>query len=115
MGLGISIRSPPLLKNAQWRKRLTVTTKMIQVCMSSPVSYDLQGQGGGVVIDDTNLHTGNFRWIQVIVDCEINTIVSSNISNAAGFAALTVPAGVGIGGMFTSIALDTGVVIAYYA
>ena len=88
---------------------------MIQVGMSSPVSYDLQGQGGGVVISDSTPVTGNFRWIQVITDCEIDDIASSNISNAAGLDSLTIPAGVGIGGRFTSIQLNSGAVIAYYA
>jgi hypothetical protein len=82
--------------------------------MSSPVSYDLQGQGGGIVIADSGTYNGNFRWIQVIADCEIQAIVSSNISNVAGFAGLAVPAGVGIGGRFTSIQLNSGAAIAYY-
>ena len=88
---------------------------MIQVGMSSPVSYDLQGQGGGIVISDSGTYTGNFRWIQVISDCVIGSIVSSNISNYAGFAGLTIPAGVGIGGKITSIQLNSGAAIGYYA
>jgi hypothetical protein len=88
---------------------------MIQVGMSSPVSYDLQGQGGGIVISDSSTVTGNFRWIQVITDCEITDITSSNISDVAGLTAITIPAGVGIGGRFTSIELSSGVVIAYFA
>jgi len=88
---------------------------MIQVGMSSPVSYDLQGQGGGIVISDTNAVTGNFRWIQGITDFEIADIASSNISNSVEITGLTIPAGVGIGGRFTSIQLNTGTVIAYYA
>ena len=83
--------------------------------MSSPISYDLQGQGGGQVISDASTYTGNFRWIQFLTDSEINGIASSNISNAVGFAGALVPAGVGIGGRFTSIQLATGVAIAYYA
>jgi len=88
---------------------------MIQVGMSSPVSYDLQGQGGGIVIDNNVPVTGNFRWIQGITDFEIDAIVSSNISNASGIVGYSIPAGVGIGGRFTSIQLNTGTVIAYYA
>jgi hypothetical protein len=83
--------------------------------MSSPVSYDLQGQGGGIVISDSGTYTGNFRWIQGITDFEIYDIVSNNISNTAGLTGLTVPAGVGIGGKFTSIKLTSGSAIAYYA
>ena len=83
--------------------------------MSSPISYDLQGQGGGVAISDGSTYTGNFRWIQFVTDSEIGAIASSNISNAAGFAGVLVPAGVGIGGKFTSIQLTSGAAIAYYA
>ena len=88
---------------------------MIRQGMSSPISYDLQGQGGGMVISDSNTYTGNFRWIQFLTDSEIGDIASSNISNAIGFAGALVPAGVGIGGRFTSIQLASGIAIAYYA
>ena len=83
--------------------------------MSSPVSYDLQGQGGGVVIADSGTYTGNFRWIQFVTDSEITAIASSNITSVSALAIITVPAGVGIGGKFTSIQLNSGAVIAYYA
>jgi hypothetical protein len=83
--------------------------------MSSPVSYDLQGQGGGIVITASTPVTGNFRWIQGITDFEIEQIVSSNISNAAYLIGYPIPAGTGIGGMFTSIELANGSAIAYYA
>jgi hypothetical protein len=83
--------------------------------MSSPVSYDLQGQGGGILISDSTTITGNFRWIQGITDFEIDAIVSSNISNASGIIGYTIPAGSGIGGRFTSITLNNGIAIAYYA
>ena len=83
--------------------------------MSSPISYDLQGQGGGVVIADSGTYTGNFRWIQFVTDSEITAIASSNISNAVGLDGALIPAGVGIGGRFTSIQLTSGAAIAYYA
>jgi len=83
--------------------------------MGNPADYNMQGQGGGIVVSDSGTYTGNFRWIQFIQDCEIGSILSSNISNAVGFAGLTVPAGVGIGGRITSIQLTSGAVIAYYA
>jgi len=84
--------------------------------MSSPVSYDLQGQGGGVVIDNSSGNiVGNFRWIQVINDTEFVSVSSSNIANATNLSAITIPAGVGIGGKFTDIEVTSGVVIAYYA
>ena len=83
--------------------------------MSSPISYDLQGQGGGIVIADSGTYTGNFRWIQFLTDSEITAIASSNISNFAGLNSVVIPAGVGIGGRFTSIQLTSGTAIAYYA
>lgn len=84
--------------------------------MSSPVSYDLQGQGGGVVVDNSSGNVvGNFRWIQVINDAEFVNVSSSNIANATNLSAITIPAGVGIGGKFTDIEVTSGVVIAYYA
>ena len=82
--------------------------------MGNPSDYNMQGQGGGILIYNTNLISGNFRWIQVITDCEIDNLSSSNINNNTGFDGLTVPAGVGIGGKFTSIQLTSGAVIAYY-
>ena len=83
--------------------------------MSSPVSYDLQGQGGGIVIADLQGEVGNFRWIQVITDTEFDGLDSTNIDSVASLVGITIPAGVGIGGNFTEIGVNTGVVIAYYA
>ena len=83
--------------------------------MSSPISYDLQGQGGGQVIDSTTgIVQGDFRWIQVITDTVFNSIASNNITDASALSGLTIPAGVGIGGNFTQIEVTSGVVIAYY-
>ena len=37
--------------------------------MSSPVSYDLQGQNGSIVLSSAaTTYTGNIRWIQVVND-----------------------------------------------
>ena len=84
--------------------------------MSSPISYDLQGQGGGLYIDETTGQIdGNWRWIQVITDAVFNDITSSNISDLSNISGVTVPAGIGIGGRFSSINLASGSVIAYYA
>ncbi len=50
--------------------------------MSSPISYDLQGQGGGQYISSASgLITGNFRWIQVITDTVFSQIGSLNIDD----------------------------------
>ena len=84
--------------------------------MSSPVSYDLQGQGGGVYIDETiGVINGNWRWIQVITDTVLNDVTCSNIDDFALINTKTIPAGIGIGGKFSSIDLASGSIIAYYA
>lgn len=84
--------------------------------MSSPISYDLQGQGGGVVIDGgSGSIVGNFRWIQVITDAVFATLDSTNIDSASSLLSITIPAGVGIGGNFTEVELSSGVAILYYA
>ena len=83
--------------------------------MSSPISYDLQGQGGGIVVDNsTGSINANFRWIQVINDTVLASIASNNITSASVLSGITIPAGVGIGGNFTQIEVTSGVVIAYY-
>jgi hypothetical protein len=82
--------------------------------MSSPVSYDLQGQGGGQVITSSSgAVTGNFRWIQVVTDTVLSVLTSSNITNASGLQTITIPAGLGLGGRFTAVTVTSGVVIAY--
>lgn len=84
--------------------------------MSSPVSYDLQGQGGGVVVGyATATVNGNFRWIQVVNDAVLSACVSDNIENSDDLTTVTLPAGLGIGGRFTSLTVSSGMVIAYYA
>ena len=84
--------------------------------MSSPISYDLQGQGGGQVITSASgAVTGNFRWIQVVTDTVLSALSSSNISNASALQTITIPAGMGLGGRFTAITVTSGVVIAYAA
>lgn len=83
--------------------------------MSSPVSYDLQGQGGGIALISTDVATGDFRWIQVIQDTNFLDLVSSNITDEVKLTGTTIPAGTGIGGRFSSIEVTTGLVIAYYA
>ena len=85
--------------------------------MSSPISYDLQGQGGGVVINDGDgTVTGNFRWFQFLNESTINLITSDgSIGNTGDLTGIIIPAGVGIGGRFTSINVSAGSLIAYYA
>ena len=82
--------------------------------MSSPVSYDLQGQGGGRVITSASgAVTGTFRWIQVITDTVFSVFTAPNIATSTGLQSITIPAGVGIGGRITAITVTSGVVIAY--
>jgi len=82
--------------------------------MSSPVSYDLQGQGGGRVITSASgAVTGTFRWIQVITDTVLSVLTAPNLTNATALQTITIPAGIGIGGRITAITVTSGVVIAY--
>ena len=84
--------------------------------MSSPISYDLQGQGGGKYINSSSgVVSGDFRWIQVITDTVFSDIGSANILSIEDIVGVTVPAGIGIGGKFSAVALTSGYVIAYYA
>jgi len=82
--------------------------------MSSPVSYALQGQGGGRVITTASgAVTGTFRWIQVITDTVLSVLTAPNLTNATALQTITIPAGIGIGGRITAITVTSGVVIAY--
>lgn len=84
--------------------------------MGNPSDYNMQGQGGGLYIDETTgAVSGNWRWIQVITDSVFADITSSNIVDLSQISTVTIPAGTGIGGKFSSINLTSGVVIAYYA
>ena len=82
--------------------------------MSSPFSYDLQGQGGGIALGAGDAATGPFRWIQVVNDAVLGAISSSNIVNAdIQLVSTTLPAGLGIGGLIDYIDVTSGLVIAY--
>ena len=84
--------------------------------MASPISYDLMGQGGGTVLDAGASYTGNIRWIQVVNDAVLGTVASAsgNVANPTRLQSITLPAGLGIGGRFSSVAVTSGVVIAYF-
>lgn len=92
--------------------------------MSSPVAYDLQGQGGSIVLSSVSsptalTYTGpnQIRWIQVVNDAVLATVVSAsgNIQGASRLQGITLPAGLGIGGNFSQVVLTSGVVIVYFA
>jgi hypothetical protein len=81
--------------------------------MSSPISYDLQGQGGGKVLaaGDSAI---NIRWIQCLSDCVFSDFGSANLDNDVELIGPTIPAGVGIGGRIAQCELTSGLAIAYY-
>ena len=88
--------------------------------MAAPVSYDLQGQGGSIVLTSAvgfTTYTGNIRWIQVVNDAVLATVASAsgNVSGASRLQSITLPAGLGIGGNFSQVVLTSGVVIVYFA
>ena len=84
--------------------------------MASPVSYDLQGQGGGTVLNAGTSYSGNIRWIQVVNDAVLGTVASAsgNILNPARLQTITLPAGLGVGGDFSSVEVTSGVVVVYF-
>jgi hypothetical protein len=81
--------------------------------MSSPISYDLQGQGGGKVLAAGD-SAENIRWIQCLNDCEFLYFDASNLSGNSNLVGPTIPAGVGIGGRIEFVHLYSGLAIAYY-
>ena len=86
--------------------------------MASAISWDLQGQGGGIVLSAAaTTYTGKIRWIQVVNDAVLATVASASgsITGATRLTAITLPAGLGIGGDFSQVILTSGVVIVYYA
>ena len=62
-------------------------------------------------------YTGKIRWIQVVNDAVLATVASASgsIAGATRLTAITLPAGLGIGGDFSQVILTSGVVIVYYA
>ena len=81
-------------------------------------SYQLQGQMGGIVLTGADSATGNFRWIQAIEDSVLLTDTGETAGNPADIINLdgkTLPAGAGLGGIFTKVQISSGTVVAYYA
>ena len=85
------------------------------------------GQNGSVYIDDDDIHTGPFVAITAIEDSGVDASDCTNIENtmvdgASGTTGattmttdFTIPKGVTIYGLFESIELDSGKVLAYKA
>jgi len=82
--------------------------------MATDASYNLQGIGGGIVLTTGDFYEGKIRWIQVLNDAELTTIVSDNITDDAKLAGNALPAGIGFGGKFTYVEVTSGIVIAYF-
>lgn len=80
-------------------------------------SYQLQGQQGGVVLTGADSAVGSFRWIQAVEDsvllCDTGE-TAGNLADIINLDGKTLPAGVGIGGVFTKVEISSGTVIAYY-
>lgn len=84
--------------------------------MGSPVDYNLQGLNGSTVLNAGATYTGNIRWLQVISDAMFSSVssASGNVLNPTRLQSVTLPAGLGIGGRFSSVTLTSGVVIVYF-
>jgi hypothetical protein len=81
-------------------------------------SYQRQGQMGGIVLSGADSATGSFRWIQAIEDSVLLTDTGETTGNLADIINLdgkTLPAGAGLGGIFTKVQISSGTVVAYYA
>lgn len=70
------------------------------------------GQVGFELITDTSAHTGRFFRLYALEASVINT---ATVQNASGntFSAVPIPAGGAIDGLFTSVTLTSGKVVAY--
>ena len=72
------------------------------------------GQAGSVLIDDTAQHTGPFVAITALEDAAVD-VSECDMSWIDDVADFTIPKGVTIYGLFESIELDSGKVLAYKA
>jgi hypothetical protein len=73
---------------------------------------------GGIVLTGADSATGSFRWIQAIEDSVLLTDTGETAGNLADISNLdgkTLPAGAGLGGIFTKVQISSGTVVAYYA
>jgi len=74
----------------------------------APVDYTI----GAEVINDTEVHTGKFLYIDFYENSTIAEIVSTNVIDN-NFTGATVDSGAHLTGYFTSIQLQNGACIAY--
>ena len=82
--------------------------------MASAISWDLQGQGGGIVLGTGDSYTGKIRWVQVLNDAIFDAFLSENIADDSKLVGITLPAGLGFGGKITGVLVGSGNVIAYF-
>lgn len=79
-------------------------------------AYVLMGGNGGHYVNaGESAVTGSFNRILTIESTVLAGITNALIANAADLVGVTIPAGVDIGGLTTSIEVTSGSVIAYKA
>ena len=71
------------------------------------------GQCGSIIIDDTVEHTGPFVAVTALAEAVIDTSECDLGSLEDQPDTITIPAGITIFGLFESIELDSGTIIAY--
>jgi hypothetical protein len=70
------------------------------------------------VLTGADSATGNFRWIQAIEDSVLladSGETAGNLADIINLDGKTIPAGAGLGGIFTKVRISSGTVVAYYA
>jgi hypothetical protein len=67
------------------------------------------GRLGSTFIADTVAHTGIFTELVAMTAC----VIAAVTGNCAGLAGKTIPAGMSVAGVFTSVTLTSGTMVAY--
>ena len=76
-------------------------------------AYSLTAGNGGIFINDTSAHAGDFMSIMAVGDAAA-VISSTSVSNITDFDAdITISAGQTLYGRFDSVTLASGEVVAY--
>ncbi len=84
-------------------------------------SYQLQGQGGFVVLGPNEgtdnpavtTYTGKYRWITFIEDTDIILLEGENLDNVSELSGLPTKAGIVLGGIFTRLVIGAGKAVIY--
>jgi hypothetical protein len=78
--------------------------------LSTQEALNIQlGRCGSDYIADTAIHNGNYVELTAHTAC----VISAVTGNCTGLAGKTIPAGMSIAGVFTSITLTSGTMVAY--